>query len=244
MSTQFKTALVVGASSGIGAALVRRMVADGVTVAAVARREAELGALAAELGERLRPYTADATDYDAAPALFDRIVKDLGGLELFVYNAGVMPRVEESEYNFQKDRQMLEVNVLGAICWGNLAAAHFEAQRGGVLAGVSSVAGERGRRGQPVYTTSKAALTTWLEAMRNRLSRYGVRVVTLKPGPVRTPMTEGLNLPLIITAEQAAEQAWAALRGGREQVFIPAIWGPILWVIRNVPSFLFRRTNI
>ncbi|MCB9766278.1 MAG: SDR family NAD(P)-dependent oxidoreductase [Alphaproteobacteria bacterium] len=244
MSQRITRAIVVGASSGIGAQLTLKLAAQGATVAALARRADALDALAQQGGGRVAPYPHDVTDFDAAPALFDRVVADLGGLDLLLYVAGVMPDVAESEYSFPKDRQMIEVNLLGAVAWINLAGAHFEAQRSGVICGVSSVAGDRGRRGNPVYTASKAGLTAYLEAMRNRLSRYGVSVVTVKPGPVETPMTEGLSLPFMIPADRAADEILAHIQRGSVSGYVPWIWRPIMMIIRNIPSFLFRRTNI
>ena len=240
----FPTAILVGASSGIGEAMVKKLAKDGTRVAAVARRRSELERIAAECGGNVRIYPHEVRDYDATPALFDRMVADLGGCDLFVYNAGVMPRVEESEYNFDKDREMIEVNLLAAMCWLDLAAAHMEAQRKGTLCGISSVAGDRGRRGNPAYHTSKAGLTTFMEALRNRVSRYGVNVVTVKPGPVDTAMTKGLKLPLMIGVDEAADGALALMRAGTGEGYVPAVWGPIMAIIRSVPSFIFRRTNI
>lgn len=245
MSQTFSNAIVVGASSGIGEAMVRKLAAGGTRVAAVARRGAELERVAADTGGKVVPHVHDVRDFDAAPAIFDRILADFGGtLDLFVYNSGVMPAVAEGEYNFDKDREMIEVNLLGAIRWIDLAAAHMEARRAGTLCAISSVAGERGRRGNPVYTTSKAALTAFMEAMRNRLTRYGVEVVTVKPGPVATAMTAGTKQPLIITADACADGALALIRAGTGEGFVPATWGPIMTVIRAVPSVVFRRTNI
>ncbi len=244
MARTFERALVVGASSGIGEQLVRQLVAGGTRVAAVARREAELRRLAGELGDRVSIHVHDVRDYDAAPATFDRIVDELGGLDLVIYNAGVMPTIDEHEVDFDKDRQMVEVNLLGAMRWLGLAGAWMEARGAGTLAGISSVAGDRGRRGNPGYHTSKAALTTYLESLRNRLSRYGVTVVTIKPGPVETDMTRGMKLPLLIPAEQCAREALSHMRDGAVEAYVPATWAPIMTVIRMVPSFVFRRTNI
>lgn len=243
---EFRTAAVIGASTGIGAEMVRQLAAEGVRVAAVARRLPELEALQAACGgpEKVSVYVHDVKAFDEAPAVFDRIVADLGGVDCLIYNAGVMPRVEEGEYNFGKDREMIEVNLLGAMAWLNPAAAYMEARRGGTLVGVSSVAGDRGRRGNPGYHTSKAALSAYLEALRNRLSRYGVEVVTVKPGPVATAMTEGLKMPLMIQAEEAARGALAIVKAGTGEGYVPVAWKPIMLVIRHVPSFLFRRTNI
>jgi decaprenylphospho-beta-D-erythro-pentofuranosid-2-ulose 2-reductase len=239
----FRTAVIVGASSGIGARLASRLAASGAEVAVLARRSDRLEELCAS-HDRLHPYVHDVRDYDSAPALFDLIVNELGPLDLMVYNAGVMPEVEEGEYDFDKDRAMLEVNLVGAVRWLDLAASHMEAKRSGTIVGVSSVAGDRGRRGAPAYTASKGGLSTFLEALRNRLHRYGVRVVTAKPGPVRTSMTEGMQLPFMIDADEAAEGILRLAGKGSVVGYVPRVWWPIMTVIRSIPSFLFRRTDI
>ncbi len=239
----FRTAVIVGASSGIGAQLAARLAASGSEVAVLARRADRLDELCAS-GEHLHPYVHDVRDYDSAPALFDRIVSELGPLDLVVYNAGVMPEVEEGEYDFEKDRAMLEVNLVGAVRWLDLAASHMEAKRSGTIVGVSSVAGDRGRRGAPAYTASKGGSAPTLEALRNRLHRYGVRVVTAKPGPVRTSMTEGLKLPFMIDADQAADGILRLAAKGSVVGYVPRVWWPIMTILRHVPSFLFRKTDI
>lgn len=247
--SRFERAIVVGASSGMGAAIARRLAAGGTAVALVGRREPELEAVAAAIraaGGRARVARHDVTNHDDVPATFERLVAELGGLDLVVYASGCMHVPEEGEYDFAKDRDMIEVNVLGAMAWTNLAAARFEAQRGGTIIGLSSIAGERGRRTMPGYTTSKAALTAWLEALRNRVSRYGVNVVTVKPGFVDTVMTKHLaRKPMLISAERAAELILAAARrGGSPSKFIPGRWGLVAFVVRNLPSFLFRKLDL
>jgi NAD(P)-dependent dehydrogenase (short-subunit alcohol dehydrogenase family) len=244
LSTSISTAAVIGASTGIGEALVHQLAREGVRVAAVARRIDLLEKLAAQYPGKVIPYAHDVRQFPDAAPLFDRIVADLGQLDCLVYNAGVMPKVEESEYNFDKDREMVEVNLLGAMAWMNPCGAYMEARRSGTIVGISSVAGDRGRRGNPGYHTSKAALTTYLESLRNRMSRYGVTVVTVKPGPVKTPMTTGLKLPLMIEADAAAAGIIAHMRAGSVSGYVPAVWGPIMAVISAVPSSIFRRTNI
>jgi len=249
VSLRFTKALVVGASSGIGEAIALALARSGAAVAVVARR----GDMLAKLEEELRrsgasaafSYAHDVTSYEETPGLFERIVHDLQGLDLVVYAAGVMPEAAEGEYSFGGDRAMVEVNLLGAIAWLDLAAPCFEAQRSGTIVGISSVAGERGRRGNPVYCTSKAALTTYLESLRNRLSRYGVNVVTVKPGFVDTAMTRGKQgLFWLISPAAAAEQTLAlARRGSSPSGFVPRRWALIAWIVRNIPSFVFRKLN-
>lgn len=252
MTGKFHRAIIVGASSGMGAELARQLAAKGCRVALLARRAKDLSALADEINgsssrdeARALTYPHDVLCYEEIPALFQTVCRDLGGLDLFIYAAGVMPAVQASEYNFEKDRRIIEVNVLGAIAWINEAAQRFEAAKEGTLVGISSVAGDRGRSGSPVYNTSKAALDTYLEAIRNRIGRYGVRVVTIKPGPVETPMTAGLGkMPLMIPATDAARQIIAAAERGARLTYIPWPWRFIMAIIRAIPSPLFQRTNV
>jgi decaprenylphospho-beta-D-erythro-pentofuranosid-2-ulose 2-reductase len=239
---QFKHALVIGASSGIGAELVRQLARSGVKVAAVARRKDRLDTLVAELGDQVLAFEHDVTHYDEAPALFQEIALKLGGLDLVIYSAGVMPTVGPHEYSFEKDRQMIEVNLLGAIAWFDLAAERFENTRHGSIVGIGSVAGDRGRSGQPVYNTSKAALTTYLEALRNRLAKVGVSVVTIKPGPTATEMTSHLHSSKMDPAQVAAIILKKADRTGEHYVkFAHRI---AFGIIRRIPSPVFRRLSV
>lgn len=244
-----KRAVVVGASSGIGAALVRRLVEEGYKVAAVARRGAQLDALVAEIA-RERPgrafaFTHDVTDTTSVREVFDRICTTLDGLDLIVYSAGVMPPIAEDAFDPVTDRHIVEVNVIGAMNWLNVAAERFRVQRGGTIVGIGSVAGDRGRRGQPAYCASKAALHTYLESLRNRLTQYGVTVITVKPGPVHTPMTERVEkMPLAIQADAAAHGIFEAVARGSQVAYVPVVWAPIMAVIRSIPSVVFRRMSI
>ncbi len=246
----FSNAIIIGASSGMGAELARLLARKRVRTALVARRREALEELAAGITKETPKapaplvYPHDVRHFDEVPTLFQRIAHDLGGLDLVVYCAGVMPPVAVNEYDFGKDRMVYEVNVLGAIAWLNEAAKRFENQESGVIAAFSSVAGDRGRKGQPVYSSSKAALNTYMEGLRNRLGHRGVRVVTIKPGPVRTPMTEGLKMPFMINADEAARQIWAGIRSSRTTVYVPKKWRAIMWVIRSIPSALFRGKDI
>jgi len=238
--------IVVGASSGIGASIARELAAAGATVAILARREAELAAVAAHDPRRLLPYVHDVADTASIPALLERIIADLGGLDGLVYAAGVMPDLAEGEYAFAKDAAMVNVNLLGAMAWMDPVCARFEAARAGTIVGISSIAGVRGRRANPGYTATKAALTTYLEALRNRASRYGVNVVTIKPGFVDTAMTAGKpGLFWLVSPDEAARQTIAHARRGRSvDAFVPARWAAVALAVRLMPSAIFRRLNV
>lgn len=244
--TSMKRVIVVGASSGIGEAMARQLAREGAQVAIVARRADELARVQRDHPKEITAYPHDVADADGVAPLFAKIVQALGGLDTLIYAAGVMPAVEEGEYSFEKDRAMVQVNLLGAMAWMNPAAAMFEAARSGTILGISSIAGERGRRAAPVYCTTKAALTTYLEALRNRCSRYGVNVVTMKPGFVDTVMTRGKpGLFWLISADEAAAQGLdLARRGCSASGFVPARWWLVGFIIKLIPSFIFKRMNI
>lgn len=242
-------AIVVGASSGIGAALVRSLAQAGYHVAALARREQKLQELCQDVASaapdgQVIPYVHNVLDTAEIPALFQTIVRDLGGLDLIVYMAGVQPRVALDEYTFEKDNAMLQVNLVGAVAWLNQAATRFERAGSGHIVGISSVAGDRGRVGAPVYNATKAGLNTYLEALRNRLTKNGITVTTIKPGMVDTILLE--NAPKtfwVISPEAAARSIYKAIRQKKQTRYVPARWGLVGLILRHIPSFIFRRLS-
>ena len=244
-----KRAILVGASSGIGAALAYRLADEGYQIALLARRVEMLSNLTNEInskyGEtRAIHYVHDVTDYESVPALLQQIIADLGGLDTFIYNAGVALKGGIESYDFEKERIMMEVNLIGAQAWLNPVAETFQNLQSGQIVGISSVAGERGRVGNPAYNTSKAALTCYLEAFRNRLTRYGVNVLTVKPGYVQTDMIKDVANPFwAIPAEQAAEDIYTAMRKRKQEIYTPARWRWVMLIIRNIPSFVFRKLS-
>lgn len=254
MQTKWKSAIVVGASSGIGEEIVYELARRGVSVALLGRRTEELERVAKAAsgiglgvegrGLRFLTYTHDVTNYSEIPELFQRITKELGGLDLIIYNSGIMPKVGADEYDFAKDKAMIEVNVLGAVAWLNEAAQRFQNTRSGAIVGISSIAGERGRRGIPAYYTSKAAFSTYLESLRNRLSQYGVNVTTIKPGVIDTPMTRGIKTAVAgYPAADAAKQIVDAAASRAIVKYVPGKFRIISMILHMIPSFIFRRLN-
>ena len=233
----------------MGAALARLLGSQGYSLALVARRKTLLAELSREInraaGEtRAVPFVHDVRKYASAPTLLRKIVAQLGGLDTVIYAAGVNFPPGLHGYDFEGDRDMLEVNLLGAFAWLDPVAAMFEAARYGQIVGLSSVAGDRGRVGNPGYNASKAGLTSYLESLRNRLTRYGVSVLTVKAGFVRTDMLAAAQKVMFpITAEQAARDIYQAMRRRKQQIYTPWFWWWIMLVVRNIPSAIFRRLS-
>lgn len=239
----YKYAIVVGASSGIGREIARQLAADGTRVAVVARRLDRLESLRAEFPESVLPFAHDVLDFNAVPALLQKITHDLGGLDLVVYAAGVMPTIGADEFDFSKDRAIIDINLTAAIAWLDEVATRFQNVGHGVIVGIGSVAGERGRVGQPVYNASKAAFAVYLEALRNRLTRHGVRVVTVKPGPTATEMTTHLPQKGMMSAANVARITLALSRKNGE-FFVKFTHRIAFAIIRALPGPLMRRLKI
>jgi decaprenylphospho-beta-D-erythro-pentofuranosid-2-ulose 2-reductase len=243
--------ILIGASDGIGAGLARRLAREGYTLALLARRADKLEALCSEINQmageqRASAYVHDVAEYEGVPVLLRRIVADLGGLDLVVFVAGVnYPPGGIDKYDFEKDRQMIEVNLIGAMAWLSPVAEMFQSARAGQIVGIGSVAGDRGRVGNPGYNTSKAGLATYLEALRNRLTRHGVNVLTVKPGFVQTEMLNAAQgpTPFTISVDQAAEDIWNAMKKRKQVIYTASIWRWIMLAIQHTPSFIFRRLS-
>jgi short-subunit dehydrogenase len=245
----YPRAVVIGASSGIGAAVAHRLAKEGYILALLARREGALNQVCEQIngqaGKTLaHPYVHDVTRLEDISQLFQTILRDLKRIDLMVYAAGVMPPVGGSEFNIEKDRAMIEVNLMGAIAWLGQAATLFDRMGAGHLVAISSVAGDRGRVLNPGYNASKAGLDTYLEALRNRLSKKGVKVTTIKPGQVDTAMLEGVERTFwVITPDEVAEDIWGAIRSGKQTIYTPPRWRWMMLIIRHIPSVIFRRLS-
>ncbi len=243
--------IIVGASDGLGAALARRLAREGMSLALVARRKDKLESLCKEINQaagesRVYAYVHDVTNYEKTPDLVRRIVADLGGLDLIVYMAGVnYPPGGMDKYNFENDRLMIETNLIGAMAWLSPVAEMFQSAGAGQIVGISSVAGDRGRVGNPGYNTSKAGLTTYLEALRNRLTRRGVNVLTVKPGFMKTEMVKAAQgaTPFMIAPEKAADDIWKAIKKRKQSIYTPSLWRWIMLAIQHTPSFIFRKLS-
>jgi short-subunit dehydrogenase len=214
----------------------------------IARRKEKLESVCSEINSSLNEpralaYPHDVSEYDKIPALLRKIVADLGGLDLVVFVASVnMPPGGLDKFNFENDRKMIEVNLVGAMAWLNPISEMFQSAKAGQIVGISSVAGDRGRVGNPGYNTSKAGLTTYLEALRNRLTQHGVNVLTVKPGFMKTEMLKAAQgaTPFAIEPSKAAQDILRAMKKRRQVIYTASIWRWIMLVIQHVPSFIFR----
>ena len=247
--TPRRRGIIIGASDGLGAELARKLTHAGYSLALLARRKDKLDALCSELNQKellARPYVHDVAEYDKVPDLLRKIVAELGGLDLVIFVAGVnYPPGGIEKFNFENDRKMIEVNLIGAMAWLHPISEMFQSAKAGQIVGIASVAGDRGRVGNPGYNTSKAGLATYLEALRNRLTRHGVNVLTVKPGFLKTEMLKAAQgaTPFAIEPEKAAADIVKAMQKRKQVIYTASIWRWIMLAIQHTPSFIFRKLS-
>jgi short-subunit dehydrogenase len=233
---------LTGASSGIGEALARLYAGRGARVGLVARRADLLESLARSLPDGADTYAADVRDLDALKAAAADFMEGHGPPDLVIANAGVSHgTLTEHAGDVDVFRQILEVNVTGMVNTFHPFVAPMRQAGRGTLAGVASVAGYRGLPGAGAYSASKAAAIRYLESLRVEMRGTGVRVATVCPGYIATPMTERnpYPMPFILTADEFARRFARALDAGRDYAVIPWQMGLVAKLLTVLPNPLF-----
>lgn len=236
-----KTAVIVGASSGIGRALAVTLSLDGYRVAVVARRTELLTQLCGELAGPCVIKTVDVSQPDLAMPLVRALVEELGDVELFIVNAGT--GFTNHALEWAPERDTIDVNVLGFAAMVNVAVAHLERRRSGHLVGISSVAGTRGIGGAPAYAASKAFVSNYLQGVRYRFEKMKlpIAVTDVQPGFVDTAMGKAEGRFWVASPQTAARQIAAAIRARRKRVYVTRRWRLIAWVMRLLPDAVYSK---
>ncbi|HLO64454.1 MAG TPA: SDR family oxidoreductase [Azonexus sp.] len=236
---------ITGASSGIGEALAVYYAAQGATLGLVARRADFLRGLNERLGGGHACYPLDVTD---APALHDAasdFMRRFGAPHIVIANAGVSAgTLTECEEDLAVFRRVMDINVYGmAATFAPFIPAMQAAGGERRLAGIASVAGIRGLPGAEAYSASKAAAIAYLESLRLEMRPYGIKVVTIAPGYIETPMTaiNPYKMPFLLPVAQAAERFAAAIARGTTYTVIPWPMGVVAKLLRLLPNWLYDR---
>ncbi|MDE0178718.1 MAG: SDR family oxidoreductase [Gammaproteobacteria bacterium] len=240
------TALVVGATGDIGRAIARRLGRDGWELQLAARDPAQLEAEAQDLrlrGISVSAHECDLLNEDGGVSLIDALPATP---DVAVCTVGVLGDQSDAETDWRAAERVMRTNYLGPALLMGALANRFEQRGHGTLVGIGSIAGERGRRSNYAYGSAKSGFTTFLSGLRSRLLRSGVHVVTVKPGYVRTRMTDHLELPALLTAEpeDVAEAIARAIRKRRDVVFVGRLWRPVAFVVRAMPESIFKRISL
>ncbi len=248
-STHSRKILVLGATSGIAEATCRIWAAQGASLFLVARNPDKLAAVAADLKTRGARFVdtavADLDDTAVHPDLLVHAINSLAGLDIAYLAHGVLGDQPGAEREFAQAGQMLHTNLMAPISLLTWLANYCVQRRAGVLAVLSSVAGDRGRKSNYVYGASKAGLSAFLAGLRNRVDREGVTVLTIKPGPVRTSMTAAMpGSEKFADVDAVARTIVKAIDARRDTLYVPFQWQPIMFVIRHIPERIFKKLNL
>ena len=240
MRTQ--SVFITGASGGLGLALARHYLGQGAQVGATTRRAEPLQALADQYPDQLRIYTLDVRDASALRDAAEDFITHSGAPDIVIANAGVSIG---TQIRHREDgdiiQQVMDTNVMGAIHTFQPFIAAMRAAGHGRIVGIASVAGFRGLPGSGAYSASKAALISSLESLRVEMRGSGVRVVTVCPGYIRTPMTD-INpypMPFMLEADTAARRIARVIASGRSFAVVPWQMAMVGRLLKILPNWLY-----
>ena len=246
MELRGKTILLTGASGGIGLALSRQLAKEKVNLALLARRENILRQLADELkdsGSVMLPVKCDVSNRDETARACREIQARFGHVDIAIFNSGLSHRADVDDFRVDIAREIFDVNVFGMLNFVGDLLPDFIKRKEGTIVGVTSLADCRGLPKNRSYSASKAAATALLESLRVELKEHGIKVITVKPGFVKTPMTEG-NLypkPFLMTPEKAAAIIIKGIIKEKTMIQfpLPIVLGSKL--LKAMPDFLYER---
>jgi len=242
--------LILGATSAIAESTARLFAARGARLYLVARNQEKLNAIAADLRVRgaasVESALADLDDTSAHPTLLQHATQSLGGLDIAILAHGILGDQPRAESDFEHAAHILHTNLTSPVSLLTWLANFCAQQHHGTLAVFSSVAGDRGRKSNYVYGASKAGLTAFLGGLRNRIDREGVHVLTIKPGPVKTPMTQGMKgYDKFADVHKVAAAIVKAIDARTDVLYVPFIpWLPVMFIVRHIPERIFKKLNL
>jgi short-subunit dehydrogenase len=239
--------LILGATSAIASALAREFAAHKFDLVLGGRDREELSALASDLslryGVQAGILSFDALDTPTHASTLRSFLPETGdALEGVVVCIGYLGDQAKGQSDWEEARRTLETNFTGCVSALNILANHFESRRAGFICAISSVAGDRGRQSNYLYGAAKAGLSTYLQGLRNRLFPAHVKVITVKPGFVDTRMTYGRSgLLLVASPARVAKGIFRAIAKGKDVVYLPWFWRPIMLIVQSIPEAIFKR---
>jgi short-subunit dehydrogenase len=241
--------LIIGATSAIAEATARRYAARGARLFLVGRDATRLSDVAADMRVRgaadVGQATLDVNGLDAHAEVLAQAWELLRHVDVVLIAHGTLPDQGACESSVETALAEFATNGTSTIALMTALAIRLEAQRSGLLAVISSVAGDRGRQSNYLYGAAKAAVSTFASGLRQRLAKAGVCVLTIKPGFVDTPMTRNFRKgALWATPDSIAQGIVHAADKRRSVVYLPWFWQPIMLIIRYIPEFIFKRLKL
>lgn len=236
--------VITGASSGIGAALARHYAQSGAVLGLIARRSIELDKLAMQLAAPVRIYPVDVRHTSALQAAAADFIAHYGSPDIVIGNAGIsFGTLSESVEDIAAFQDVIDINVMGLVKTFQPFIAGMRAAERGTLVGIASLAGYRGLPGAGAYSASKAAAISYLESLRVELKASAIKVITVCPGYIATPMTANnpYPMPFLMSPDAAARKIAAIIEHGKTFAVIPWQMAALAPLLRILPNGLYDR---
>ncbi len=240
-----KKVLITGATSGIGRELAIQFASKNYIVGLLGRRTDRLEELAKEIGEQAFYRTLDVTDFESASVIYPSIVKEMGGMDIIVLNAGVGRSSTLPDWEF--DKKTIDVNVAGFVHGMHFAFGFFKEQGYGQIVGMSSVASHLASGNAAVYTASKHFISNFMTGFRQKANKLAldITVTDIRPGFVWSEMTEkNKNMFWVANTKSAVEQMISAIEKRKKRVYITKRWQLIALIAELTPQFVWDRLKL
>ena len=247
MEFKNKTVLILGGNSDVGKSLAKDFGKLGSNLILTSRKDGQLDSFKSDLEIR--------NEINCDIELFN--VLDFKSHDTFYKNLKIKPDIvitcigyldnqEKSENSFEESLKSIQTNFTGLVSVLNIMANDFEKREKGVIVGISSVAGDRGRGSNYIYGSSKSGFTSYLSGLRNRLNKSNVKVITVKPGFIKTKMTGHLSLPRILTAtpDDISNDIINSINKGKTIIYSKWFWKWIMLIIKQIPEFFFKKLKL
>lgn len=244
-----KNIYVFGATSKIAEETLKNYAKDGANFYLVGRDTNKLEIVKKDLTARGAGKTeieaCDALDWEKHPLTISNADKTIGQLDLVYIAHGTLPDNEGIRNNQMKVIEEFNINCTSVISLCTVASEYFEEKGKGIIAVISSVAGERGRQSNFIYGSAKGGVSKYLEGLRNRLFEKGIKVITIKPGMVDTPMTKDFKKGLLFASPASVgKQVYKGINIGRDVMFVPGYWKLIMGIIKSIPESIFKKLKL
>jgi decaprenylphospho-beta-D-erythro-pentofuranosid-2-ulose 2-reductase len=242
-----KNVLILGATSDVAVAVARKFAIEDYSVTLAARNLEKLQPVVSDIRIRhsaiVIPVFFDALNFESHQSFYDGL-KVKPDVAICVF--GLLGNQKEAQIDWRECNAIISSNYTGAVSILNTIANDFEKRKQGVIVGISSVAGERGRQSNYIYGSAKAGFTAYLSGLRNALFASGVHVLTVKPGFIKTKMIENLKTPGPITASPAvvADKIYKAVQKRKDVIYILPVWRLIMFIIKSIPEGVFKKLKL